>query len=81
MGCALKYMGYRVVAIDYDPSEYVDIASQCGVEVAKADLERDKLSLPDEYADCVVLSEVLEHLNPLYKPHYERNQQNSETWR
>ncbi|MEM3763529.1 MAG: class I SAM-dependent methyltransferase [Desulfurococcaceae archaeon] len=66
MSCALKCMDYRVIAIDYNPSEYLALASQCEVEMVKADLEMDKLSLLDAYTDCVVLSEVLEHLDPYY---------------
>ncbi|MEM3941803.1 MAG: methyltransferase domain-containing protein, partial [Candidatus Bathyarchaeia archaeon] len=69
VSCALKCMGYNVIAVDLDPMKYISLASQYGVKVIKADLERDKLSLPDEQADCVLLAEVLEHLNPYYVSH------------
>jgi len=35
-----------------------------GVQVIKADLEDEVIPLKDEYIDCVVFTEVLEHLHP-----------------
>ncbi|MEL9940975.1 MAG: methyltransferase domain-containing protein, partial [Ignisphaera sp.] len=59
-------MGYRVVAVDYDPEEYSTIASACGLKTIKADLEKDRLNLADDSMGCAVFTEVLEHLNPYY---------------
>lgn len=69
ISCALKHMCYRVIAVDYDPVEYAALALQYGIKVVKADLERCQLSLLDEYADCIILTEVLEYLNPYYISH------------
>jgi len=33
------------------------------------DLERDSLGVEDGSADCAVLSEVIEHINPYYVNH------------
>ncbi|MEM0241072.1 MAG: class I SAM-dependent methyltransferase [Candidatus Nezhaarchaeales archaeon] len=64
VSCALARMGYRVVAVDYDPEEYSTIASACGVKTIRADLERNRLDLADASMDCAVFTEVLEHLSP-----------------
>lgn len=69
LSCALKLMGYNVIAVDFNPEEYGALARKCGVELVEADLERDGLCLPDESADCAVFTEVLEHLNPYYVSH------------
>lgn len=69
ISCALKLMGYEVIACDYDPWQYLNIAEAFNVEVFKCDLERDSLNIPSGSADCVVLSEVMEHLNPYYISH------------
>jgi len=69
MSCALKLMGYEVIAYDYDPQQYLNIAEAFNVKVFKCDLERDSLNMPSESVDCVVLSEVIEHLNPYYVSH------------
>jgi 2-polyprenyl-3-methyl-5-hydroxy-6-metoxy-1,4-benzoquinol methylase len=66
MSCALKRMGYNVVAIDVEPEPYLSIAESCGVDVVKCDLERGELKVAD--ADCAVFTEVLEHLHYYYVP-------------
>jgi SAM-dependent methyltransferase len=63
---ALKLMGYDVIAYDYDPDRYLDIAKAFGVKVVKCDLERDSLGVENETVDCAVFSEVIEHINPYY---------------
>jgi len=60
----LRVLGYEVVAIDIEPEPYIDIAKRFKLRVIKCDLERNRIDVPDEYFDCVVMSEVLEHLNP-----------------
>jgi len=60
ISCALKRMGYNVVAIDVEPEPYLSIAESCGVDVVKCDLERDELKVAN--ADCAIFTEVLEHL-------------------
>jgi 2-polyprenyl-3-methyl-5-hydroxy-6-metoxy-1,4-benzoquinol methylase len=64
--CALKKLGYTVVAVDIEPEKYMDIAEVCGINVVKADLERDPL--PQLNAGCAIFTEVIEHLNPYYAP-------------
>jgi len=66
MSCALKRMGYNVVAIDAESEPYLSIAESCGVDVVKCDLERDELKATD--VDCAVFTEVLEHLHYYYVP-------------
>ena len=66
ISCALKKMGFNVVAFDIDPELYREIADVCGVGVVRCDLERDELSVDN--ADCVVFTEVLEHLHYYYVP-------------
>ncbi|MEM0245046.1 MAG: methyltransferase domain-containing protein [Zestosphaera sp.] len=69
MSCALKLMGYEVIAYDYDPEPYLSFAKMFDVKVVKCDLERDSLDLGSGSVDCAVLSEVLEHLHPYYVNH------------
>jgi len=69
VSCALKLMGYEVIAYDYDPEPYLNIAKAFGVKVVRCDLERDSLDMEDESVDCVVFSEVIEHINPYYINH------------
>ena len=68
LSCALRRMGYRVIAYDYNPEQYMGITKACGIEVVKCDLERDSLNMYGA-ADCIVFTEVLEHLNPYYVGH------------
>jgi len=69
LSCALKSMGFNVVAVDYNPEEYKQIAETCGVSIVKADLEKDAIPLGDGWADCAVFTEVIEHINPYYVGH------------
>jgi 2-polyprenyl-3-methyl-5-hydroxy-6-metoxy-1,4-benzoquinol methylase len=64
--CALKRLGYDVVAADIEPEKYMDIAEVCGIKVVKVDLERDPI--PRLGAGCAIFTEVIEHLNPYYAP-------------
>jgi 2-polyprenyl-3-methyl-5-hydroxy-6-metoxy-1,4-benzoquinol methylase len=66
ISCALRKMGYNVIAFDVDPEPYMRIAEACSVDVVRCDLERDELSTNN--ADCVVFTEVLEHLHYYYVP-------------
>jgi SAM-dependent methyltransferase len=66
VSCALKKMGFYVAAFDIDPESYREIADACGVSVVRCDLEGDELSVDN--ADCVVFTEVLEHLHYYYVP-------------
>jgi len=66
ISCALKKIGFNVAAFDIDPEPYKEIADACGVGVIRCDLERDELNVNN--ADCVVFSEVLEHLHYYYAP-------------
>ena len=69
LSCALKLMGYDVIAYDYDPDRYLNIAKAFNVKVVKCDLERECLNLENGSVDCVVFSEVIEHINPYYVSH------------
>jgi len=64
ISCALKRMGYNVVAIDVEPEPYLSIAESCGVDVVKC--ERDELKVAN--ADCAIFTEVLKHLHYYYVP-------------
>jgi 2-polyprenyl-3-methyl-5-hydroxy-6-metoxy-1,4-benzoquinol methylase len=66
ISCALKRMGYNVIAFDVDPEPYMRIAKACNVNVVRCDLERDELGVDN--ADCAVFTEVLEHLHYYYVP-------------
>jgi len=66
ISCALRKMGYNVLAFDVDPGPYMSIAKACGVNVVRCDLERDELNVSN--ADCAVFTEVLEHLHYYYVP-------------
>jgi SAM-dependent methyltransferase len=61
ISCALRKMGYNVIAFDVDPEPYMRIAKACNVDVVRCDLERDELGINN--ADCAVFTEVLEHLH------------------
>jgi len=67
--CALKNMGFEVLAVDFDPEEYRRIAEACGIRAVRVDLEKDRVPVEDGWADCAVFSEVLEHINPYYVDH------------
>lgn len=67
--CALNFMGFEVIAVDFDPEEYRSIAETCQVQAVRADLERDRVPVGDEWTDCAIFSEVLEHINPYYVGH------------
>lgn len=69
VSCALKLMGYEVIAYDYDPQPYLNIAEMFNVKVYRCDLEHNSLVIPSGSVDCAVLSEVIEHLNPYYISH------------
>jgi 2-polyprenyl-3-methyl-5-hydroxy-6-metoxy-1,4-benzoquinol methylase len=66
ISCALKRMGYNVIAFDVDPRSYKRIAEACNVNIVGCDLERNELGINN--ADCVVFTEVLEHLHYYYVP-------------
>jgi len=66
VSCALRELGYKVIALDIEPEPYRKIAERCGVDVIKCDLERDELSITN--ADCAVFTEVLEHLHYYHVP-------------
>jgi len=66
ISCALRKMGYNVIAFDVYPGPYKKIAEACDVGVVRCDLERDELGVSN--ADCAVFTEVLEHLHYYYVP-------------
>jgi SAM-dependent methyltransferase len=58
--------GFRVSGVDLDPEKRQALWGRLGVEVRRANLEREPLPFPDGAFDWVVFSEVIEHL--LYSP-------------
>ncbi|NAZ12198.1 MAG: methyltransferase domain-containing protein [Desulfurococcales archaeon] len=66
ISCALRKMGYNIIAFDVDPEPYMKIAEACNANVVRCDLERDELGVDN--ADCAVFTEVLEHLHYYYVP-------------
>ena len=66
ISCALRKMGYDVVAFDVYPESYRKISEACNISVVRCDLERDELGVSG--ADCAVFTEVLEHLHYYYVP-------------
>ena len=66
ISCALRKLGYNVIAFDIYPEPYKKIAEACNISVVRCDLERDELGVSN--ADCTVFTEVLEHLHYYYVP-------------
>jgi len=60
----LSLLGYEVYSLDIDPEPYRTLLEKYGVKVIKANLEDEVIPLEDEYVDCIVFTEVLEHLHP-----------------
>lgn len=58
---ATKQLGYKVIGIDLDPN-YIDKNIRDDLVVKKCDLEKDKLPFNDETFDCILFTEVAEHL-------------------
>jgi SAM-dependent methyltransferase len=58
--------GYRVWGVDLDPTTRRTLWQRLGVPVCQIHLERDPLPFADGSFDCVVFSEVIEHL--VYSP-------------
>jgi len=61
---ALKMLGYDVISVDINPEPYKPLLERLGIKVIKVDLENESIPLNDESVDCVVFTEVLEHLHP-----------------
>ncbi len=62
----LVQSGFQVSGVDLDPTRRQALWDRLGVEVRRANLEREPLPYPDERFDWLVFSEVIEHL--LYSP-------------
>jgi len=63
---ALKLYGYDVYCVDINPEPYRHILENSGIKVLKVDLEHEKIPLSDCSINCVVFTEVLEHLHYYY---------------
>lgn len=48
ISCALAYMEYKDIAVDYNPEKYLAIVSTCGIKVVKAFLKETSLNCPVE---------------------------------
>jgi len=69
LAAMIKLLGYDVISVDIDPDRYGEIARCFQIPIVKADLESDKIAIDNEACDCVIFTEVLEHLNPYYVNH------------
>jgi len=65
---ALSLLGYEVYSLDINPEPYRTILEKYGIQIIKVDLENETIPLKDGYIDCVVFTEVLEHLHPYKIP-------------
>jgi len=63
----LKKMGYNVIAIDID-DQYAAFIRKNGIEFYRVNLEHDRLPFEDGSVDCILFTEVIEHLKPLSVP-------------
>jgi 2-polyprenyl-3-methyl-5-hydroxy-6-metoxy-1,4-benzoquinol methylase len=59
----LKKMGYNVIAVDIDDSNRT-FYEENRIVFYKLDLENDLLPLEPETVDCILFTEVIEHLRP-----------------
>lgn len=60
----LSKLGFEVVSLDINPEPYREILERQEIEVVKANLEEQAIPLPDQSFECVVFTEVMEHLHP-----------------
>lgn len=58
--------GYYVSGVDLDPQSRAALWHELGVEVRQANIEQEPVPFADAQFDCVVFSEVIEHL--VYSP-------------
>lgn len=65
---ALSLLGYEVYSLDTNPESYRNLLESYGAKVIKTNLEDEAIPLESEQIDCVIFTEVLEHLHP-YKLH------------
>jgi 2-polyprenyl-3-methyl-5-hydroxy-6-metoxy-1,4-benzoquinol methylase len=65
---ALARQGFRVGAVDVDPSRFAQTISDHQLSVAACDIETEALPFEDGSFDALILNEVLEHLriNPVF---------------
>lgn len=54
--------GYQVDGIDIGPERFQKLIDKYSLNIHKCDIEREKLPLPDNHCDVVLLNEVFEHL-------------------
>ncbi|MDP2933662.1 MAG: class I SAM-dependent methyltransferase, partial [bacterium] len=70
MTSALKSLGAKeVTGLDYDPErfDFQQKLQNRGPKIIKCHLGQEPIPLPADYADCVIFTEVIEHLsdNPI----------------
>ncbi|MDP2932691.1 MAG: methyltransferase domain-containing protein, partial [bacterium] len=70
MTSALKSLGAKeVTGLDYDPERFGlgQKLQERGLKIIKCHLGQEPIPLPSDYADCVIFTEVIEHLsdNPI----------------
>lgn len=63
LATAIKYMGFEVAGVDLLPDRISERMANRGIFVKQCDLESGLLPFPDGAFDCVLLTEVVEHLS------------------
>ena len=58
----------KCISLDINPEPCRTILEKYGIQVIKVDLENEVIPLKDGYIECVVFTEVLEHLHPYKIP-------------
>lgn len=70
--CHLTYgmteLGHDVVGLDLDPTRFAAFIDTHDLDVRQCDIERDRFPFEDDTFECVLFSEVFEHLrvDPLH---------------
>ncbi len=60
---------YNVYGVDIEPSELVKITQKRGIGLFKCNIENEKLPFEDQEFDCVIFTEMVEHINPFSVDH------------
>jgi 2-polyprenyl-3-methyl-5-hydroxy-6-metoxy-1,4-benzoquinol methylase len=60
---AVKKLGYKIYGIDFEPENIIESLASADIVIKKCDIERERIPFNDEMFDCVLFTEVLEHLN------------------
>ncbi|TRZ49568.1 MAG: class I SAM-dependent methyltransferase [Dehalococcoidia bacterium] len=61
---AAGLLGYNVYGVDIEPSALARFTQKFGTKFIKANIENKKLPFNDQEFDCVIFTELIEHINP-----------------